>query len=77
MTNSNLLIAALDFVCDNYLKNKNIFIDKNLEMLLIMLIFDVVKGYQIHWVVPDEEQETFSRLKAYYTEYKKYFALLR
>lgn len=42
MTNSNLLIAALDFVCDNYLKNKNIFIDKNLEMLL-RNVFSAVK----------------------------------
>ena len=56
--------------------HSNTFVSND-EKCIIMLIFDVVKDYQIHWVVSDEEQETFSRLKDYYTEYKKYFALLR
>ena len=56
--------------------HSNTFVSKD-EKCIIMLIFDVVKGYQIHWDVPDEDQEIFSRLKDYYTEYKKYFALLR
>lgn len=77
--------ATLKDVCDNNkTRDSNMWDSKysntfnaNDDKTIILLVFNVVKDFTVNWIVRAEDQELFDRLKNYYSEYKKYYTLLR
>ncbi len=57
-------------------KYSNTF-NANDDKTIILLIFDIIKDYKVKWIVQSEDEKLFNRLKNYYSEYKKYYILIR